>query len=81
MSLQLLPLVLDQLITLIDSESSYVVHHIPCQCFAATDMEQQQRPIEQIYDWRRKMCQWSFRVIDHLRRYVPTIDAGLIILF
>ena len=54
-------LALDQLMALLVVEQSYKVPHIPCRAaYAQSD----QLPHG---EWRRKICQWSFKVIDHFR--------------
>jgi len=50
----------DQLRALLQQEQKYQVQHIPC-CSSKPD----QRP--ELEEWRRKICQWSYRVIDHFR--------------
>lgn len=62
MPLQQSDLLREQLLALLETESSYTVNHVPCQA-----MGRRQRPME-LEEWRRKICQWSFRVIDHLRK-------------
>lgn len=53
-------LVRDQLAALLRQESKYAIHHVPCRSLA-----REARP--ELEDWRRKICQWGFRVIDHFR--------------
>jgi hypothetical protein len=61
-------LLLDQLVTMIDIESIYTVPQpVPCQKQVHTSGLQQQQQRMDVDEWRRKICQWSFRVIDHLR--------------
>jgi len=52
----------EQLGALLKTESLYVVQHIPCQAV----VHPRRRPME-LEEWRRKICQWGFRVIDHFR--------------
>lgn len=75
----------EQLWIMLETEADYTVQHIPCRRHShsrnhhtttktrrkegASLQQQQQRPLE-LEDWRRKICQWSFRVIDHLRKCV-----------
>ena len=54
----------DQLLVLLETEPVYTVTHVPCQFVG-----HRRRPLE-LEEWRRKICQWSFRVVDHLRKYV-----------
>lgn len=63
----------DQLDALISSEQSYVVPHVPCM---ANNAKQRRASLE---SWRRKICQWAFRVIDHFRldREVVTIGMNI----
>ena len=49
----------DQLEALLRTEREYIVKIVPC-------VSPKQRPIE-LQEWRRKICQWGFRVIDHFR--------------
>ena len=53
----------DQLGALLQQESLYQVHHIPC----CRSMHHVGRDRPELEDWRRKICQWSYRVIDHFR--------------
>lgn len=50
----------EQLVVLLQTESAYNVTYIPCQVET-----KQQRHVE-LEEWRRKICQWGYRVIDHL---------------
>ena len=50
----------DQLIALLRQESKYVAHCAPCR-----SPSRETRP--ELEEWRRKICQWSYRVIDHFR--------------
>ncbi len=52
---------LDQLVTLLSVEQSYEVPHIPCR--GSPDVSDRLPYGE----WRRKICQWAFKVVDHFR--------------
>jgi hypothetical protein len=54
----------EQLHALLLTEQSYVVPHVPCRL---QRNKQHHRPINELDEWRRKICQWSYRVIDHFR--------------
>jgi hypothetical protein len=54
-------LVEDQLMVLLDRETAYTVPHTPCR---ASIVDPDRLPYD---EWRRKICQWSFKVIDHFR--------------
>lgn len=56
-----LELQLDQLMRMLVVEESYKVPHIPCR---ASTGHSDRVPYG---EWRRKICQWSFKVIDHFR--------------
>jgi len=63
-------LVRDQLVAMLSSEQVYRVSVIPC---SATDRSEAV-PLDQ---WRRKICQWAFRVIDHFRLDRDVVTAGM----
>jgi hypothetical protein len=54
-------LVEDQLCVLLEKEIAYTVPYIPCR---ASIVDPDRLPYD---EWRRKICQWSFKVIDHFR--------------
>jgi hypothetical protein len=54
-------LAIDQLMTMLLVEESYKVPHIACR---ASTSEGGRLPYG---EWRRKICQWSFKVVDHFR--------------
>ncbi|GAX27665.1 hypothetical protein FisN_13Hh242 [Fistulifera solaris] len=62
----------DQLEAMMSIEESYVVPRLPCSSITKYGRV----PLE---SWRRKICQWAFRVIDHFRldREVVTIGMNL----
>lgn len=62
----------EQLVGLMETEQCYVVQHIPCQASFAPDDDSV--PLE---EWRRKICQWSFRVIDHFRLDREVVTLGM----
>lgn len=66
-------LVEDQLEAMLDQERSYQVNYIPC---TAGVNRGNNRPHE---EWRRKICEWSYRVVDHFRieREVVSISMNL----
>lgn len=51
----------DQLLALLHLERSYQVDQIPCR---KSTKREDRLPHE---DWRRKICEWSYRVVDHFR--------------
>jgi hypothetical protein len=55
----------DQLQVLLKREHYYTVRHIACRN-NNNSTHNRRRPME-LEDWRRKICQWGFRVIDHFR--------------
>jgi hypothetical protein len=65
----------DQLLCLLKTEQDYIVHFTPCRQ-ALYIADEDYMPLE---DWRKKICQWSFRVIDHfhLDREVVTVGMNL----
>lgn len=65
-------LVRDQLTVMLETEASYTVEFVPCTNLSAGD-----GPGD---EWRRKICQWSFRVIDHFRLDREVVAAGMNIL-
>lgn len=64
-------LALDQLMALLAAERSYTVPHIPCRGSAD---EADKLPYG---EWRRKICQWSFKVIDHFRLDREVVSCAL----
>lgn len=60
----------DQLDALMSMEPPFVVPHIPCMAKA----KQGHVPLE---SWRRKICQWAFRVIDHFRLDREVVTVGM----
>ena len=54
-------LVEDQLMALLLAEETYQVPHVPC---TTSSVDPDRIPYA---EWRRKICQWSFKVIDHFR--------------
>jgi hypothetical protein len=62
----------EQLIGLLGTELCYTVDHVPCK--AVFLPEDDNVPLE---EWRRKICQWSFRVIDHFRLDREVVTLGL----
>lgn len=64
-------LALDQLVTLLVVEQSYTVPHIPC---LGSHDEADRVPYG---EWRRKICQWSFKVIDHFRLDREVVSCAL----
>lgn len=59
----------DQLLVLLKREHYYTVPNIPCRNNNNNNNNtnsHRRRPME-LEDWRRKICQWGFRVIDHFR--------------
>jgi Cyclin, N-terminal domain len=67
-----LELLEDQLSAVLVTEESYRVLHIPCK---AISQSSDSRPLGE--EWRRKICQWSFRVIDHFRLDREVVSFGL----
>mmetsp|Transcript_8548 Transcript_8548/g.14203 ORF Transcript_8548/g.14203 Transcript_8548/m.14203 type:complete len:359 (+) Transcript_8548:47-1123(+) len=66
-------LVEDQLEVMLEQEAFYQVTCIPC---TEQDNEGAARPHE---EWRRKICEWSYRVVDHFRieREVVSVSMNL----
>jgi hypothetical protein len=62
----------EQLLGLLKSEQCYTVEHVPCQAIFLP--EDNNVPLE---EWRRKICQWSFRVIDHFRLDREVVTLGM----
>lgn len=62
----------DQLDAMMSTEQAYVVPLIPC-------MAEAKHVGVSLESWRRKICQWAFRVIDHFRldREVVTIGMNI----
>lgn len=60
----------DQLHVMMKIEQSYVVPLIPCR----SESNCSQAPLE---SWRRKICQWAFRVIDHFRLDREVVAIGM----
>jgi hypothetical protein len=54
-------LALEQLVALLAVERSYEVPYVPCR---STSDETGRLPYG---EWRRKICQWAFKVVDHFR--------------
>lgn len=65
-------LLLEQLLGLLCTEQCYTVEHVPCK--AVFLPEDDNVPLE---EWRRKICQWSFRVIDHFRLDREVVTLGM----
>jgi hypothetical protein len=65
-------LVQDQLAALMETEQFYRVRAIPCK--AQVGETTGRIPLE---DWRRKICQWAFRVIDHFRLDREVVSVGM----
>jgi hypothetical protein len=62
----------EQLLGLLGTEKCYTVEHVPCK--AVFLPEDDNVPLE---EWRRKICQWSFRVIDHFRLDREVVTLGM----
>ncbi len=60
----------DQLEAMMSIEQSYIVPRIPCSSIAKCGRV----PLE---SWRRKICQWAFRVIDHFRLDREVVAIGM----
>lgn len=60
----------DQLLALMHTEKSYRVVAIPCHAHENSSRV----PLE---EWRRKICQWAFRVVDHFRLDREVVAAGM----
>mmetsp|Transcript_107765 Transcript_107765/g.219910 ORF Transcript_107765/g.219910 Transcript_107765/m.219910 type:complete len:165 (+) Transcript_107765:83-577(+) len=65
-------LVVDQLKTMLKTERKYLVPRVNCQ----DDSERRNHHCE----WRRKMCQWSFKVIDHFKIDREVVSGAINIL-
>ena len=69
--LQRAGLQLDQLSTILAREHTYRVPHIPCTAMV-------EDPTRLPYgEWRKKICQWSFKVIDHFRFDREVVSSAL----
>lgn len=64
----------EQLSALLQNESSWAVASIPCQKAFMVGIEAKAKPLG---DWRRKICQWSYRVIDHFRMDREVVSVGM----
>ena len=66
-------LVEDQLEAMLQQETSYQVTYIAC---TKTEVDEASAPREK---WRRGICEWSYRVVDHFRieREVVSISMNL----
>jgi hypothetical protein len=62
----------EQLLGLMKTEKFYTVENIPCRAIFLP--EDDSVPLE---EWRRKICQWSFRVIDHFRLDREVVTLGM----
>ena len=62
----------DQLVAMLRLEQTYQVDRIPCRNHA----DAYDRPHD---DWRRKICEWSYRVVDHFHidREVVSVTMNL----
>ena len=63
-------LVEDQLVALLETEQSYRIRSVPCRA----EPGHSRVPLE---EWRRKICQWAFRVIDHFRLDREVVSVGM----
>jgi Cyclin, N-terminal domain/Cyclin, C-terminal domain len=63
----------DQLVRLLSTEAGYTIRRVPCQQLNPLP-ETERIPLE---DWRRKICQWSYRVIDHFRLDREVVSLGM----
>jgi hypothetical protein len=63
----------DQLEAMLEQESFYQVKYMAC---TKPETEEAARPHE---EWRRKICEWSYRVVDHFRieREVVSVSMNL----
>ncbi|CAB9512804.1 diatom-specific cyclin [Seminavis robusta] len=61
-----------QLSAILVNEEFYQVLYIPC---TSSSVSNDSRPLGE--EWRRKICQWSFRVIDHFRLDREIVSFGL----
>jgi hypothetical protein len=61
---------MDQLAALLKVERNYSIPYIPCK----SQHSGQQKPLQH---WRRKICQWSFRVIDHFHLDREVVSVGM----
>lgn len=60
----------DQLAVLLKIEEKYTVPDVPC----LSPHRQHHKPLQH---WRRKICQWSFRVIDHFHLDREVVAVGM----
>jgi len=71
-------LLYDQMVALLHCEASYVVPVIPCTAISSSNTSPS--TILPLDEWRRKICTWSFRVIDHFRLDRQVVSIGMNIL-
>jgi hypothetical protein len=64
-------LAIDQLLAILKTEQSYKVSNIPC--IASMD-KSNQLPYG---EWRRKICQWCFKVVDHFGLDREVVSCGM----
>ena len=64
-------LVEEQICAILSVEEAYQVQHVPCQ-----SEEDNCNPLLGD-EWRQKICQWSFRVIDHFQLDREVVSFGL----
>lgn len=66
-------LVEDQLKAMLQQETFYQVNHMQC---TKPENQGEARPHE---EWRRKICEWSYRVVDHFRieREVVSVSMNI----
>ena len=67
-------LAVDQLKTMLTVERKYRVPHVLCQ---AVSEKNNRHPYG---EWRRKICQWSFKVIDHFKIDREVVSGAMNIL-
>jgi len=67
-------LAVDQLNTILLVEQKYRVLHVLCQAVS------EKNSCHPYGDWRRKICQWSFKVIDHFKLDREVVSSAMNIL-
>ena len=72
-------LVEEQLDAMLDQERSYQVTFVPCSKPKSADADADDVGAPPHEGWRRKICEWSYRVVDHFRieREVVSISMNL----
>jgi len=57
----------DQLIAMLHVESQYKIPNMACRRSSCLTFEEDDDSSPPHEEWRRKICEWSFKVVDHFR--------------